>query len=350
MRYRKRIFIGTVNGVKKYKSVYADSKREAERLAMAVKLDLGRIPPDSLWDGSVDDWLRMYLSHKEKTVRVATLRTMQCHARVLRQAIGTLSVNKVKPFVLQDTVNNFAFPSSRSPLSKTAVKNFLVFTRAFFEFVVENDGLSKSPATKLKLPNGLTDGKRTALTLHERAVVDTFEHPMQTCALICMYAGLRRGELLALRWEDIDLDEKTILVNKAADTHNPSVTHPPKNGKARTVTIPQKLADHLKACEKTGDGPFARAAEQCEQKSFQTLWDNYISTLIQAHPEVSRFTPHRLRHTFCTIMYEAGIDVLVAQRQMGHASPNITMAVYTSLMKEHEKANLSKLDEYLKSV
>lgn len=64
---------------------------------------------------------------------------------------------------------------------------------------------------------------------------------------------------------------------------------------------------------------------------------------------IKPFTPHCLRHTFCTIMYEAGIDVLTAKEQMGHSDVKTTLAIYTHLDSQHKKKNISKLNEYLQT-
>lgn len=62
---------------------------------------------------------------------------------------------------------------------------------------------------------------------------------------------------------------------------------------------------------------------------------------------IEPFTLHCLRHTFCTMMYEAGVDVLVAQQQMGHSDVKTTLSIYTHLQREHQKNNISMLDEYI---
>ena len=62
---------------------------------------------------------------------------------------------------------------------------------------------------------------------------------------------------------------------------------------------------------------------------------------------ITPFTPHELRHTFCTILFESGIDVLTAQKLMGHSDPKITMDIYTHLSEQHEEIQLDKLDSFL---
>ena len=62
---------------------------------------------------------------------------------------------------------------------------------------------------------------------------------------------------------------------------------------------------------------------------------------------ITPFTPHELRHTFCTILFESGVDVLTAQKLMGHSDPKITMDIYTHLSEQHEEIQLDKLDSFL---
>ncbi len=349
MRYRKRIYLGKVDGVKKYRSVYGDTKEEAEYVASVVKRQLGKKEPP-YWGGTVNDWMELFIVLKEDSLRPSTLRTIVSRFRALQKVYGDTEADAIKPFMLQDLVNKFAFPKEGEPLSRTTVKNFVVFLHAFFGFILENDGLEKNPALRLKIPNKLTDGKRLPLTSWEREVVEAYGHQMQLASMIMMYAGLRRGEFLALEWSDIDLKSKTINVTKTADSSDISIVQPPKNGKFRKVAIPEKLVAFLENYTPFPEGRVFDVLKTEERSSFPALWSNYMDGMCAEYSDMMPFTPHQLRHTFCTIMYEAGVDVLVAQKQMGHSSPAITMAVYTSISEEHKNANIIKLDEYLGSI
>lgn len=64
--------------------------------------------------------------------------------------------------------------------------------------------------------------------------------------------------------------------------------------------------------------------------------------------KISSFTPHWLRHTFATLLYLAGVDILTARDQLGHADIKTTLAIYTHLDKKYKRSNMGKLDEYLK--
>ena len=99
--------------------------------------------------------------------------------------------------------------------------------------------------------------------------------------------------------------------------------------------------------------------------AWKSLWESYMLELNFRYGKITEkrerhdprgqimsidpFTIHSLRHTFCTIMYEAGIDVLTAKEQMGHSDVKTTLSIYTHLDKVYKKKNISKLDEYLEN-
>jgi integrase len=62
---------------------------------------------------------------------------------------------------------------------------------------------------------------------------------------------------------------------------------------------------------------------------------------------INTFTPHELRHTFCTIMFEAGIDALTAKEQLGHSDIQTTLSIYTHLSAQHKETQVNKLDAFL---
>lgn len=62
---------------------------------------------------------------------------------------------------------------------------------------------------------------------------------------------------------------------------------------------------------------------------------------------IRTFAPHELRHTFCTILYQAGVDVLTARDRMGHASVQVTQEIYTHLDTKHKAEKMERLDEYI---
>ncbi len=96
-------------------------------------------------------------------------------------------------------------------------------------------------------------------------------------------------------------------------------------------------------------------------KQFQRAWDTYLLDLDMLYGNVKerkskydpnfkgvvgirRFTPHQLRHTFCTMLYNAGVDVVTARDQLGHADIKTTLSIYTHLSEPHARNEMQKLN------
>jgi integrase len=88
------------------------------------------------------------------------------------------------------------------------------------------------------------------------------------------------------------------------------------------------------------------------EPAWQRLWRYYMNELSRQYGEgvhIQEFTPHCLRHTYCTMLYESGIDVVVAQGLMGHKDIKTTLGIYTHLSKEKAERDVSKLNDFLAS-
>jgi integrase len=160
-----------------------------------------------------------------------------------------------------------------------------------------------------------------------------------------MLAGLRRGELMALRWEDVDLANGVIRIERAWDVRE-GVIEPKSRAGRRTVPIPAALRDYLvehkqrqdseglvfgRSDGKAFDGPtvYARA---------KTAWSRAGLELI---------TLHEARHTFASLMIAAGVNAKALATYMGHASVTITYDRYGHLMPGNESEAAALLDAYL---
>lgn len=132
----------------------------------------------------------------------------------------------------------------------------------------------------------------------------------------------------------------------------------------RVVSIPKILVDYLKTQK---DGCMYvlhnRKGERMTEQGWKRMWESYMRDLNVKYGydgqqnknrpgglpmAIETFTPHQLRHTFCTLMYFAGVDVLTARDQMGHKDISVTLGIYTALDKKFKKKKINRLDAYLK--
>ena len=184
----------------------------------------------------------------------------------------------------------------------------------------------------------------------EKAVMDDRRVKMKGI-IICLYTGLRIGELLALEWKDIDLNKAELTVNKTChDGKNREgiycrITDTPKTShSARLIPIPKQLLPMLREMKKhsssdqviTGkNGPLA---VRSYQRSFE---------LLQNRLGIPRRGFHALRHTFATRAIECGMDIKSLSEILGHKNPTITLNRYVHSLMEHKKSMMDKLGRLL---
>ena len=178
---------------------------------------------------------------------------------------------------------------------------------------------------------------------------------MGIAVLVMLFCGLRRGEIIALTWNDVDMDAMTISVTKAAtfSGNQADIKCPKTEAGNRVVPFPAQLIPIFREAKLRGSLYVCPAADGSMMSStaWTTSWNSYMHYLnIQAggrdasrsNPKVvamDRFTAHQLRHTYATMLYDAGVDVKTAQDLLGHADPTVTMNIYTHLSaKKKEKA------------
>ena len=189
--------------------------------------------------------------------------------------------------------------------------------------------------------------------------------PLGDMYIFALYTGLRRGEILALTWKDVDLKEHTIKVNKTLSRINTydtqkgktelRVTEPKTETSCRLLPIVDCLLPLLqkqkKACEKSAVSE-PRFSEQ--NLVFPSETGGYIDPgnynrkfyKIVKRTGLPKVNPHALRHSFATRALEAGVDLKTTQELLGHSSIEITANLYTHVLMEHKRKEVEKLNSF----
>jgi integrase len=171
------------------------------------------------------------------------------------------------------------------------------------------------------------------------------DRPLYMITTLALATGMRRGELLALRWQDVDLDGGSIGVERSLEETRAGLRFKsPKTKKGRrTITIPPSIVAKLRAHRKdqqehrlaigAGKAPadaLVFPAWNGSPRSPHALTKEWRLVMTETGMEVSF---HALRHTHASSMIAAGVDVLTISRRLGHASASITLDIYGHLFK-----------------
>jgi integrase len=195
------------------------------------------------------------------------------------------------------------------------------------------------------------------------AVLDALRgQPLHAIAATALATGLRRGELLALRWQDVDLDGVVLRVERALEeTQRTGIAfkEPKTRHGRRLVTLPPStvavLREHWKAQQEQrlalGLGRAEPSAVVFADWDGATRSPNALTHQWRKAMKAARLTAtfHSLRHTHASTLIAAGLDVLTVSRRLGHGSPTITLGVYGHLFRPDDRA-AAIIEKALKAV
>lgn len=169
--------------------------------------------------------------------------------------------------------------------------------------------------------------------------------------LLCLYTGLRIGELLSLEWSDIDMSTCELYVSKTCyyckDENGifRRITDIPKTQSSiRTIPIPKQLIPHLREIKKKNHSTHivSNGSNPVSIRSYQRSFSSLLKRLNIQHRGF-----HSLRHTFATRAIECGMDVKTLSEILGHKNPTVTLNRYAHSLMEHKKEMMNKLGRLL---
>ena len=168
--------------------------------------------------------------------------------------------------------------------------------------------------------------------------------------ILCLYTGLRIGELLALTWNDIDFDKNILSVTKTYHDGNENGEHiriidtPKTENSMRQIPLSKTLVKILKEIKKKSKCEFviADGEKPVFIRSYQRMFELFLKELKLPHKGF-----HSLRHTFATRALECGMDVKSLSEILGHKNAMITLNRYAHSLWEHKAEMMNKLSKML---
>jgi integrase len=236
-----------------------------------------------------------------------------------------------------------------SDLAPSSVRNALDPLRAIYRRAIQRELVALNPTTGIDLPASGRRRERIATPVEAAALLDALPVGERALWATAMYAGLRRGELLALRWEDVTLGASEIRIVRSWDQYA-GPTEPKSEAGARTVPLLGVLRDYLDEQKlRTGrDGEdLVLGRTRCQPPTPSTV--RARATKAWRAAKLAPITLHECRHTFASLLIAAGTNPKGVQEYMGHASITMTFDQYGHLFPGSRDEARERMDAYLEA-
>ena len=357
-RYCKQIQVGyKPDGTRKMKTVYGKTIKEVEKKERELRSQMDKglsISRDMMVAEWADEWIKIYKSG----LSYYTIRRYKSIVDIhIKPNLGNMRLGSVKLCHVQSLINKLDHYSASS-LKKLRDAIHQMYTAA-----IANELAVKDPTVGLII-NKKENTEKEVLSEDEISRINKFCEAADcgTFVITLLYTGLRRGEIAALTWDDIDFENGVIRVNKAVvfKNNHPIMSTPKTKNSIREIPILDILREFLiryrdRYIEKYGKdiqnktvflnglgNPHTESSINKSWNKFQRKYNKYYNSDV-------KFTMHQFRHTFCTMLFNADVDIKTAQAVLGHSDVSVTLRVYTHLEERHKKRSIDKLNGYIKN-
>ena len=300
-----------------------------------------------------EEWLETY---QKDRVKIQTYVRYRCIINnCIRDSIGKKDIRRLNKRTIQDYITSLkrrTSPRTGKKLSTSTVNMCLTVLKMLFAYAVDCGLLKSDPTANVRGFSTKSNTGVKCFTIEEQIKIENYILQLNNDEwlgiVLDLYTGLRIGELLALRWEDVDFETGVLSVNKTVFTTT--------DGKGRwytTLGTPKTstsnreipLSDHVlamledvKSRSKSLYVVSRNNGEMMNQRLYRWRFNKMLDEL-----GIRRLTFHALRHTFATRAIESGMDVKTLSEILGHTNASVTLNVYAHSMSAHKRQMMNQL-------
>lgn len=315
---------------------------------------------DGFQDPTFEELAQLWLENYKTTVKPSTFENVKSKVeKMTEEHFKELKLKKITVAYCQKVVIE---------LSKTYVlyNHYLSVINRIFKYAVLMDILDSNPFDKVIKPKSRqVQRKGNFLTKEE---LKEFLKLAKTATLsyffplvhLMSYTGLRQGEAIALKWSDIDFENKKITVDKTATRikEKQTLQTPKTKNSKRVISIDPTTLSILKSWKKDQIKIYFKNGKHFEGDN-NFIFTNQRGDWVHIHnfiPYFKRFvtdhklkpiTPHGLRHTHASLLFSAGVEPKNISDRLGHSTVQITLDLYTHITEEQRTDTVEKLLEYM---
>ena len=342
--------------IRYYKNVNGN-KREAKSMmhkmiAELAQGNLARKSPKKMGEW-MDEWLSNYLPNIEETTRKGYKTKIRCY---IKPAIGDIFVTSLRTEHIQKMINDM----KDSGLSPKNIRDTFNNINAALKKAVKLRIIPHNPCDAVELPK--LKKYRAAVyppEMIQKVLNVASGTDMYLPVFLLVMVGLRRGELLALRWENVDFKNNLLKVryNMVNGEEGCIIKAPKSEAGIRDISLGKDVMDVLALAKaqyeidalEYGIGfqdlnfvVHKKDGSPIKPDSMTQKWGRFMKA-----NDLPKIRLHDLRHSNATALIQAGVNPRVVQQRLGHSDVNITLNTYTHVLPEMDMEAAEKLDSIL---
>jgi integrase len=314
-----------VNGKKVRKSANTSNKKVAQRIYDSLKGQVAEgkfkitTNSDMPFSRLVDEFIEKHSKVEKESYKTDILR-----GRQLKKYFGNRPIGKITTFEIKEWRKWRSEHITRrgARITKASLNRELCLLKTMFSHAVEWEWLRENPASKIKLLKGENSRLRFLCNEEICRLIDCARPLLKPIIITAISTGMRMGEILNLKWQEVDFEHGFIRVSKS------------KNGKARDIPINSYLEETLKGLVesmKIGNYVFCKKVGE----KFSRIDHFFAKARKRAGLEDLRF--HDLRHTAASLYASRGCDIITLQNLLGHKKITMTQRYAHLIPESHEK-------------
>jgi len=320
------------------------------------------------------DWHNVY---SRGNVKPNTIRVRKNEISVLLRYIAKAKISKITPKMHQDILNDL----DDKGYARVTIEGVHVTANMIYKYAIKHKIIKNNPAAGAVIPTKpLTVEEVENNSIKEKYLEKTeLEDFLKACweygtfqdvavFYLLAFSGMRSGELLSLKWSDINFETNEIRITKTM--YNPNcnmrkylLTTPKTKGSIRTVDVDETVIELLKRHKENQEKEKKLRGEDeeyhngnfvfCHKNGYPYVQRNLImwmERLIKHTNITKKATPHIFRHTHISMLAEAGVDLPTIMKRVGHEDQETTLKIYTHVTEKMKKNANDKIKNYFKDI
>lgn len=367
-RWEGRCTIGfnEATGKQVQKSVYGKTQKEVrEKMSKIIaEVDEGTYAePTKLTVGMwLDEWLDTYVQHAVKPYTVDSYRSI-CKNHI-KPRLGQTKLSKLTAPKVQSFYNELLTDSG---LSAKTVKNVHGILHRALNQAMRVGFIKTNVAALCDPPKHQRQEVKPLEQDDVSALLKAIQgHDFELIYKVTLFTGLRQGEVLGLTWDAVDLDKRTIYVNKQLTKTTKTgggkyILSPTKNSRGRNIYIAPYVCELLREQKNRQQRMKARAGDEWNNEwnlvftnefgkhlTHGTAYKHFKAIAKQIGLPDARF--HDLRHSYAVISLESGDSIKTVQENLGHATSSFTLDVYGHVSQRMREQSADRMERYIQNV